>query len=191
MRARRRLRRDPQADFAATFRREFAAVHRYVRRRIGVDVADDVTAATFAAAYAAWHRFDPSRPARPWLYGIATNLLRRHYRDEERKLRAYARTGIDPVGSVDESEVVRRLDANAEQRTLALALAELRPEEREILLLHAWAELGDEEIAAALALPLGTVKSRLHRARGRVRNRLEAIGQLPDEILLTSGRERR
>ena len=72
-----------------------------------------------------------------------------------------------------------------------LALAELRPEEREILLLHAWAELGDEEIAAALALPLGTVKSRLHRARGRVRNRLEAIGQLPDEILLASGKERR
>lgn len=191
MRARRGLRRDPQADFAATFRREFATVHRYVRRRVGADVADDVTAATFAAAYAAWHRFDPSRPARPWLFGIATNLLRRHHRDEERKLRAYARTGTDPVSGVDESEVVRRLDANAEQRTLALALAELRPEEREILLLHAWAELGDEEIAAALALPLGTVKSRLHRARGRVRNRLDAIGQLPDEILMASGKGRR
>jgi RNA polymerase sigma-70 factor, ECF subfamily len=191
MRARRLLGRDARADFAHVFRAEFPAVHRYLRRRVGRDAADDVAAATFAAAYAAWDRFDPARPVRPWLFGIATNLLRRHHRDEERKLRAYARTGVDPVGGVDESEVVRRLDANAEQRELALVLAELRPEEREILLLHAWAELGDEEIAAALALPPGTVKSRLHRARARIRNRLEAIGQLPDEILLASGKERR
>jgi RNA polymerase sigma factor (sigma-70 family) len=136
------------------FRAEFAAVHRYVRRRVGREAADDVSAATFAAAYAGWHRFDASRPVRPWLFGIATNLLRRHYRDEERKLRAYARTGVDPGGSGDESEVVRRLDATSQQRALALALADLRPEEREILLLHAWADLSDEEIAAALSIPL-------------------------------------
>jgi RNA polymerase sigma factor (sigma-70 family) len=191
MSARRKLGRDPHPDFAEMFRAEFAPVHRYVRRRVGRDAADDVSAATFAAAYAGWHQFDASRPARPWLFGIATNLLRRHYRDEERKLRAYARTGVDPVGSGDEGEVVRRLDATSQQRALALALADLRPEEREILLLHAWAELSDEEIAAALSIPLGTVKSRLHRTRERVRNRFEAVGQTTHETLLIRRRELR
>ena len=60
---------------------------------------------------------------------------------------------------------MRRLDADAQQRALAAALAALRPEEREVILLHAWAGLSDDEIAAALALPVGTVKSRLHRTR--------------------------
>jgi RNA polymerase sigma factor (sigma-70 family) len=191
MGTRRKLGRDPHPRFADMFRIEFAAVHRYIRRRVGRDAADDIAAATFAAAYAGWSRFDPARPVRPWLYGIATNLLHRHHRDEERKLRAYARTGVDPVSGGDESEVVRRLDADAQQRALAVALADLRPEEREILLLHAWAELSDEEIAAALSIPLGTVKSRLHRARERVRNRLEAIGESTDETLSIRRRELR
>jgi RNA polymerase sigma-70 factor (ECF subfamily) len=183
MGTRRALGCDPYPSFAEVYRSEFAAVHRYIRRRVGRDAADDVSAATFAAAYADWGRFDPARPIRPWLYGIATNLLRRHHRDEERKLRAYARTGVDPVSSVDESEVVRRLDANAQQRALAVALADLRPEEREVLLLHAWAELSDVEIATALSLPPGTVKSRLHRTRERLRNQLEAIGESANETM--------
>jgi RNA polymerase sigma factor (sigma-70 family) len=185
---RREFGHDSNPSFAEVFRREFGAIHRYVRRRVGRDGADDISAATFATAYANWSRFDLERPVRPWLYGIATNLLRRHHRDEERRLRAYARTGVDPVGSGDESEVVHRLDANARQRALAAALADLRAEEREILLLHAWAELTDEEIATTLSIPVGTVKSRLHRARARLRNQLGAIGQSANE---TSTRRRR
>jgi RNA polymerase sigma factor (sigma-70 family) len=191
MSARRKRGRDPHPDFAEMFRNEFAAVHRYIRRRVGRDAADDISADTFAAAYAGWSRFDPARPVRPWLYGIATNVLRRHHRDEERKLRAYARTGVDPVGGGDEGEVVHRLDANTQQRALALALAGLRPDEREVLLLHAWAELSDEEIAAALSIPLGTVKSRLHRTRERVRNQLEDIGKQTHETLSIRRRELR
>jgi RNA polymerase sigma factor (sigma-70 family) len=170
-------------SFDEAFRREFGAIHRYARRRAGRDAADDISAATFAAAYAAWPRFDHARPLRPWLYGIATNLLRRHHRDEERKLRAYARTGVDPVGGDDETDVVQRLDADLQRRVLASALAELRPDERDVLLLHVWAELADEEIAAALAIPLGTVKSRLHRVRGRLRNLLDANGQSAEETV--------
>jgi RNA polymerase sigma factor (sigma-70 family) len=164
-------------SFDALFRSEFPAVHRYLHRRLGRDAADDLAAATFAIAYEAWSRFDPLRPPRPWLYGIATNLLRRHYRDEERKLRAYARTGVDRVGGIHEDDVVLRLDADTQKRALAAALAELRHDEREVLLLHAWAELSDAEIAAALSLPLGTVKSRLHRTRERVRTRIAATRQ--------------
>jgi RNA polymerase sigma-70 factor (ECF subfamily) len=92
-------------------------------------------------------------------------------------LRAYARTGVDPVVA-DDDATLERLDAEARRRVLAAALAELRPHDREILLLHAWAELSDSEIAAALSLPTGTVKSRLHRTRERVRNHLDRHGQV-------------
>jgi RNA polymerase sigma factor (sigma-70 family) len=189
MRAQRLLDAREQAAFDSVFSAEFASIHRYVRRRVGRDAADDVAAGTFLAAYANWHRFDQTRPVRPWLYGIATNLLRHHYRDEERKLRAYARTGIDPIAWEDESEVVRRLDASARQRELAAALADLRPEDREILLLHAWAELSDDEIAASRSLPTGTVKSRLHRTRVRLRNLIAISGQPDGETATASKKE--
>ena len=91
-------------------------------------------------------------------------------------LRAYARTGVDSV-LADEEAAIDRVDAEVRRRELAEALAALRPDEREILLLHAWADLTDSEIAAALGLPPGTVKSRLSRARERLRNQLGAVGQ--------------
>ncbi len=164
-------------SFEEAFASEFAPLHRYLRRRVGESTADELAAQTFATAYASWHRFDPSRPLRPWLYGIAANLLRHHWRSERRMLRAYARTGIDPVVA-DDDETVARLDADAQRRVLAAALGELRPQDREILLLHAWAELSDSEIGAALSLPTGTVKSRLHRTRERLRNHLDRQGQV-------------
>jgi RNA polymerase sigma-70 factor (ECF subfamily) len=163
-------------SFEAVFKTEFPALHRYLRRRVGSAAADDLTAATFASAYAQWSRLDSTRPVRPWLYGIAANLARRHWRDERRMLHAYARTGIDPVLAEDD-RAVDRLAADARRQELAAALAALRPRDREILLLHAWADLTDREIASALSLPIGTVKSRLHRTRERLRNQLNAVGQ--------------
>jgi RNA polymerase sigma-70 factor (ECF subfamily) len=162
--------------FAAAFRAEYAPLHRYLRRRVGAAAADDLAAETFAVAYARWRTFDSSRPLRPWLYGIASNLAQHHWRSERRKLLAYARTGVDPVAE-ELDDALGRVDSNGRRRQLAATLAELRGEDRDILLLHAWAELTDAEIADALALPIGTVKSRLHRTRERVRNRLEATGQ--------------
>jgi RNA polymerase sigma factor (sigma-70 family) len=177
-------------SFDAVFAAEFGALHRYLRRRVGVDGADDLAAATFATAYKNWERFDSARPVRPWLYGIAANLMRHYWRGERRMLTAYARTGVDPVLSGDD-EVVERVDARARRRELAAALAALRPQDREILLLHAWAELSDSEIAAALSLPLGTVKSRLYRTRERLRNRLDPSGQSQVRPVIATPEEER
>jgi RNA polymerase sigma factor (sigma-70 family) len=104
--------------------------------------------------------------------------------------RAYARTGVDPV-SADDSDALDRVEPQARRRDLAAALAELRPRDREILLLHAWAELSDAEIAAALSLPIGTVKSRLHRTRERLRNRLGAHGQSAAKTLISTVEDER
>lgn len=175
-------------SFDDTFEAEFEPLHGYIARRLGFSAADDLTAETFAVAFRRWGDFDSSRPVRPWLYGIASNLIRHRWREERRMLRAYARTGADPV-LAGEDVSLDRLAAQAERAMLAAALADLRREEREVLLLHAWVELSDAEIAESLSLPLGTVKSRLSRAREHLRNRLGHIGQVEAESLETAGEQ--
>jgi RNA polymerase sigma-70 factor (ECF subfamily) len=164
---------EPEA-FAGLYDRHAAHIHRYVTRRLGSQVADDVVGETFLSAFRRRRRYDLSRPdAGPWLYGIAANLIGKHRRAEVRLLRALARTGADPVAESYADRVDAQVSAAAAQRDLARALASLAAGDREVLLLIAWAELAYDEIAAALGIPVGTVRSRLHRARRKVR---EALG---------------
>lgn len=162
------------AGFGVIFDRHFDAIHGYLQRQVGPDLADELAAQTFLVGFDKRDRYDVSRPsARPWLFGIATNLLRRHRRDMRRQLQAYGRTGVDPVlDAFDGLEA--RVDAAGMRRELADALAHIPTEELDVLLLYAWAELSYAEIAETLALPVGTVRSRLHRARGRLRELLAA-----------------
>jgi RNA polymerase sigma factor (sigma-70 family) len=176
-------------SFDEVFAADFASLHGFIARRVGRSTADDLTAETFAIAFRRWEDVDPSRPVRPWLFGIASNLLCHHWRKERRMLRAYARTGLDPL-LAEEGASLDRLDAQNLRPVLAAALAELRHEEREVLLLRAWAQLSDTEIAESLSLPVGTVKSRLSRAREHLRNRLRPIGQVEVETLKTAEERR-
>jgi RNA polymerase sigma factor (sigma-70 family) len=164
--------------FAAVFDRHYDAVHRYLARRVGSDLADDLAAETFTTAFDVRRRYDTAHPdARPWLFGIATNLLRHHHRGEARRLRAYAR--LDRPDDADDAfgAIEARLDAARAGPTIAEALMRLSVGERDVLLLFAWADLRYEEIAVALRIPVGTVRSRLHRARRRVRELLGESGQ--------------
>jgi RNA polymerase sigma-70 factor (ECF subfamily) len=168
--------RDPRA-FAGVFDRHYVAVAGFMRRRLERSLADELAAETFLQAFDGRGRYDVSRAdARPWLFGIASHLLARHRRGEERRLRAFARAEqvVEEQRGLD--DVDRRLDAAAAAPALAAALASLAAGDREVLLLYAWAELSYEEISEALSLPVGTVRSRLHRARERVRRELEAGG---------------
>jgi hypothetical protein len=80
------------ARFAELFDRHFPAIHRYLRRRVGAELADDLAAETFTQAFARRRHYRAEQPdAAPWLYGIAGNLVRQHARAEQRRLRAYAR----------------------------------------------------------------------------------------------------
>lgn len=176
-------------SFDEVFAAEFASLHAYLAKRVGPVRADDLTAETFAIAYRRWSDLDASRPARPWLYGIAAKLVQRQWRNERRMLRAYARTGLDPAFTEDDVPV-DRIGVRAVRPAVADALASLRREQREVLLLYAWAELNESEIAEALSIPVGTVKSRLSRAREHMRNRLDAIGQVEVETP-TAAKERR
>lgn len=161
--------------FGELFERYFARVHAFIRMRLGVSMADDLAAETFCTAFQKRETFDLERSdARPWLFGIAFNLMRRHLRGEARRLRAYARHGVDPVWQPIDG-VADRADACAAGRDLARGLSALGQGDRDVLLLHAWADLTHNEIAEALAIPVGTVKSRLSRAREQMAGRLPAV----------------
>ncbi|MGZ4308874.1 MAG: RNA polymerase sigma factor [Gaiellaceae bacterium] len=156
---------DPDA-FAAVFDRHFVAVHRYLHRRGGRDLADELAGETFRVAFETRTRWSRTTPdARPWLLGIATNLLRRHRRTEERRLRAFAATGVDEWTTPDEAAFVERADARQARAMLAGALAALSADERDVVLLVALGDLTYEDAAQALDISPGTVASRLSRAR--------------------------
>ncbi|MFI6462225.1 RNA polymerase sigma factor [Streptomyces sp. NPDC050528] len=162
--------------FALLYDRYAADIHRYAARRLGDGAADDITADTFLTAFRIRSRYDLTRAnARPWLYGIAGNLIGRQRRTEVRALKALARTGHDAVAASWGDSWVEETDSRiAAQGPLAGALAALSAGDRNVLLLVAWADLTYQEVAEALDIPVGTVRSRLNRARRKVRSALGA-----------------
>jgi RNA polymerase sigma-70 factor (ECF subfamily) len=159
-------------SFAVIFDRHYPAVHRYLARRIPSAQADDLASMTFVVAFERRRSFRPSSTsARPWLLGIATNLLHERHRLERRERGALALLSSEPPTGADGLRPGARDGADTEQ--LAQALATLDPAQRDVLLLHAWEELSYEEIAEALEIPIGTVRSRLARARAHLRSRLQ------------------
>ncbi|MGQ4344046.1 RNA polymerase sigma factor [Streptomyces sp. SAS_275] len=166
--------------FARLYDRYAPDIHRYAARRLGDHAADDVTADTFLTAFRVRARYDASRSsARPWLYGIAAHLIGKQRRKEVRGLRAVARTGHDPVAA---GWVGDTADLVADRAPLADALAALSGADRHVLLLVAWADLTYQEVAEALGIPVGTVRSRLNRARRKVRATLGADPAFRGEV---------
>jgi RNA polymerase sigma factor (sigma-70 family) len=168
-----RLSRHEPEQFTVVFRRHAPYIQRYVVRRLGPDAADDIVAETFLAAFRQRDSYDFTRAdARPWLYGIATNIIGRHRLAETRQYRAVARSGADPVTESFTDQVDNRVSAGAASRRLAVGLARLSAELRDTLLLVTWGDLSYEEAATALGVPVGTVRSRVSRARGKLRRAL-------------------
>ncbi|MBB4914874.1 RNA polymerase sigma factor [Streptosporangium saharense] len=167
-----RSRQEPEV-FAEIFRRHAPEIKRFVIRRLGLDDAEDVVAETFLTAFRQRGRYDLARhSALPWLYGIATNLVGRHKRTEARQLNLLARTGVDPVTEPFTSRSDERLSAQAVQRNLAAALVALPAGHRDVLLLVTWGGLTYTETAEALGIRVGTVRSRVNRARAKIREEL-------------------
>ena len=170
---------DEPARFGEIFDRHATVVFRYLVRRVGVDEAERCSATCSGSRSRSGRRTTLERPnARPWLYGIATNLLAHHRRSEARRIardRASAR-GSGPVRRPAD-QVVARLDAEELWPHVAEAVARLPEGERDTLLLYVWEELSYDEIATALDVPVGTVRSRLNRARLSLRELRTSIGR--------------
>lgn len=158
---------EPSA-FEALVDRHAVALHGYLARRCG-PVADDLLSDVWLAAFARRSEYDPELgPLRAWLFGIARNHVLAHWRREQ--VRARAAGELAAVAGGDGWEAVdARLDAAALLPALHQALSELPEVERELLLLTSWEQLTPAEAAQVAGVPAGTARSRLHRARARMR----------------------
>ncbi|MBT0567729.1 RNA polymerase sigma factor [Williamsia sp. CHRR-6] len=157
---------------AAAYTAHARAIHRYLSRRAGPDLADDLTAETFTAALAGFGSFRGSDDGiRPWLYGIAGHTLARHRRREITGYRSLAERGADPTEvEGPERAVIERDLADRRTRIVAGALAQLCDFDRDALLLTAWEELTYEQTAVALDSTVAHVRSRIHQARTFLRS---------------------
>lgn len=175
----------------ALFDAHAEALRGYLAGRAGAGTADDLVSETFLVAFRRWSGFDPTRgTARSWLFGIATNLLRHHWRTQQRHLELSGRSLFhEPTRPPFDDSADGRLDAAVTVRRLLPHLALLDAVDLDILLLSAWAGLAPIEIADALSLPPATVRTKLHRVRLRLRealpfdtpaHRLATIGDTDD-----------
>lgn len=169
---------DPEC-FGLLFERHFQAVFSYAVRSIGVVEGEEIASEVFVQAFSSRRRFDLSyRSARPWLLGIASNLVSTRYRSFERRTRAYRRAlGREGQTEEFETKAAERVDASSHSVRVRDALAALRPPERTVVSLFVFGGLSYQEIAQVLGLREGTVKSRLSRGRANLRNALADIGE--------------
>lgn len=168
--------------FAGLFDRYAGMLYRYAWRRLGAQIAEDMVGETFLAAFECRHRYDFARTdARPWLFGILTKRISRHRRREQARYRAFERSPADETADFPADRIASQVTAAGAGPALVRALAALAAGDRDVLLLVAWADLSYEEVAGALAIPVGTVRSRLSRARRRLREELGHRNPLDEE----------
>ncbi|MEV0162984.1 RNA polymerase sigma factor [Nonomuraea fuscirosea] len=172
---------DPEA-FAELFDRYSAMLYRYVSKRLGPGPAEDLVGETFLIAFSKRRSYDLSYPdARPWLFGILTKLVARHHRSEATRYRALLRAPVEAEVESPADRVAAGVSAQAVRGELAGALAALPAKDRDVLLLIAWGDLTYEEVARALGIPVGTVRSRLNRGRRKVRAALGDTNPMEEE----------
>ena len=159
--------------FAPIYDRYAAMLYRYAYQRMGPEIADDVVAEAFLAAFRGRASYDLGRQdARPWLFGILTREMATYHRREQARYRAMSRSAHETVQDGPADQVAAKVVADAARGPLAAALAGLATGDRDVLLLVAWGQLSYDEVADALHIPQGTVGSRLNRARRKVRKAL-------------------
>ena len=172
---------DDADRFGVLYDRYATQLYRYAQRRVGPELAEDVVAETFLAAFRRRQAYDLTRAdARPWLFGILTREIARHRRSEEARWRTLGRAGVGQITEGFADRVAASVTAQASHRALSEALRRLSSGDRDVLLLIAWGELSYEEVATTLRIKIGTVRSRLHRARRKLRAALGEVNPLAE-----------
>jgi RNA polymerase sigma factor (sigma-70 family) len=173
---------DPAA-FAAIFDRHCDEILRYAHARLGRDLAEDVVAETFLAAFSRRDRYEVARAdARPWLYGIAVRQIGKHRRAGARQLRLLRSVPTEPPGEDPGGRAAERVSAEQLRPRLAAVLSGLSRDDRELLLLVAWTGLTYEEAAEALGMTVSAVRARLHRISVRTRRALGGTNPMQEEL---------
>lgn len=159
------------AVFQALYERHSTSVYRYAAQRLGDHAADDVMSETFLVAFDRRAAYDVTvQSARPWLLGIATRLIRKHARVEAIAWKGMSADLAAQVTPDFIEQAGARIDAERLTHRLTKALRRLPAADRDTLLLYAWGDLDYAAIAQAMQVPVGTVRSRLNRARRKLRH---------------------
>jgi RNA polymerase sigma-70 factor (ECF subfamily) len=164
--------------FAPLFERHAVAVHRYLAAKTNSTDVEDLVSETFLTAFSSRVHFDTSHPcALPWLFGIANNVHRHHWRSEGRR-QSRLRRVVPPKDTADPTDqLVEHLDSRAHESEFADAFASLSEHQRETFILIGDLGLSYEDAGLALGVPIGTIRSRMNRARSRLRELLGIDGQ--------------
>jgi RNA polymerase sigma-70 factor, ECF subfamily len=187
------VRRGEPSALGELYRRHALAVHRYcLWRTAAKQLAEDVAATVFLEAWRRRRRLDlTTESAAPLLLGLATKVLRNYWRVQRRHTAVLERISQADLSPWDEDEVAARVDAMSELREKGEAIRALPPRDREVLALLAWGGLSEEETAAALGIPVETVRSRASRRRSCLEVLAETSGLsllLPEDSTLASRR---
>ncbi|HEY3844813.1 MAG TPA: RNA polymerase sigma factor [Acidimicrobiales bacterium] len=177
--------KDPRR-FGVIFARHAEAVHRYLSRRLEPSAVDDALSETFVTAFRSRHRYDPAyADARPWLFGIATNVVHHHRRAEGRRRAMVARVtqliAGEQATEPAPDEVAGPHERQDELDRLQSVLSQVDEKYLDVLMLFTGPQLSYDEIARALEVPVGTVRSRMSRGRAQLRELLLAAGQYLDD----------
>jgi RNA polymerase sigma-70 factor (ECF subfamily) len=176
-----RVRSGDQAAFGELFDQSSRRIYNYAFRLLGDwSAAEDTVSLTFLEAWRGRDRIDPDGgPLLPWLLGIATNVARNTARSRRRHAAAMGRLPPPAAEPDFADEVAGRLDDAVRLREIQQALASLRRPEREVVALCVYGQLDYVSAAEALGVPVGTVRSRLSRARARLRESAGPPAPLP------------
>ena len=167
--------------FTGIFERHAESLRHFLSRSAPHAVLDDLVSETFLTAFRSRESYDFSYvDARPWLFGIATNVTRHHWRSEGRQIARLARLREDESTDEMADEVGSEAIGNDEVERIQAALAQMDERYRDVLLLMAGPGLTYQEMSQALGIPVGTVRSRVSRGRGQLRELLGLSGQYKD-----------
>lgn len=165
---------------AGLIERHYPAIERFFAYKVG-EQAPDLVQRTFLVCAAQTTDFRAEGSVRAFLFGIARNVLSEHLRARFRDKPEAVNTGAHSIADLSPG-VATLVSAHAEQRQLLLALQRIPLDLQILLELYYWEELSLEEVALVLEAPIGTLKSRLHRARGLLREQMEAVATRAEDL---------
>lgn len=170
------IRTNPHQAFGLLFEQHSTTIYNYCfRQTASWEAAEDSTSTVFLEAWRGRDRLVVQHDSvLPWLYGIATNVCRRQRRTLFRRQRALRRLPPDLEQPDPADDVAGRVDDERRMADVLAVIDRLPTGERDVVALVVWEELDYQSVATALDIPVGTVRSRLHRARGRLSTSLAA-----------------
>ncbi len=180
----RRVAQGDADSFGLLFDRHARTVYNFCfRRTADWALAEDLTSTVFLEA---WRRRDDVQPQhetlRPWFLGVATNVIRNGARSRQRREATELRSAVASVSPDPTDDIAARLDDETLMRRVVEALGSLSPADRDVLTLYAWGALSYAEIGDVLGIPVGTVRSRMSRARARLAELIPRGGHVEGDL---------